>query len=81
MKVFILAGDAFEARDLGRMLGLNVRDTVILNSEAVTRMQHPADGDLVLETKSACTHIEYAAIVDALKPKIDGKDVRWESES
>ncbi len=81
MKVYLLAGDAFEARDLGRMLGLNVRDTVIVNSQAVAMLQHPKDGDLVLETASACTHIEYAAICDVLQDKVRDLDVRWESES
>lgn len=80
MKTYLLAGDAFEARDLGRMLGLHVRDTVIINSGAVARLQKPQDGDIILETASACTHIEYAAICEVMQEKVRDLDVRWETE-
>jgi hypothetical protein len=81
MKTYILAGSAFEARDLGRMLGVHVQDTVIINSAAVARLQRPKDGDLILETASACTHIEYSGICEALQEKVRDLDVRWETES
>lgn len=81
MKTYLLAGSAFEARDLSRMLGLHVRDTVILNSVVVAKQQEPTDGDIVLETASACTHIEYAGICDVMQEKVRDLDVRWETES
>jgi hypothetical protein len=80
MKVYLIAGSVFEARDLGRMLGLPVQETVILNSAAAAKLQRPQDGDLILETASACEHIEYAGICEALQEKTRGLDVRWETE-
>lgn len=81
MKTYILAGTAFEARDLGRMLGVPVQETVILNSAATARLQRPKDGDLVLETASACEHIEYSGITEVMQEKTRDLDVRWETEN
>ena len=80
MKVYLIAGSVFEARDLGRMLGLPVQETVILNSAAAARLQRPADGDLIIETSTACGHVEYAGVCDTMQGKIEGLDVRWETE-
>jgi hypothetical protein len=80
MKVYILAANAFEARDLGRMLGLPVQETVILNSEAATRLQRPQNGDLVLETATAGEHPEYAAMKGLVEDWVEGLDIRWERE-
>jgi len=83
MKVYILAGDAFEARDLGRSLGLNPRDVIICNSVVVVEGRRFNDGDLILQTASAPDHPEHRDMVRALESNLvkSAADVRWEKEA